>query len=106
MNGLRADVAGLDEVRQGLEAGTIHLVDVREPHEFAAGHIPGSLNMPLSAFDPQALPKDRPVILSCQSGRRTLQGLQAAQEAGRSDIHTHFQGSFMAWLQAGLPIER
>jgi rhodanese-related sulfurtransferase len=103
---MRVDVMSLEDVKAGLASDAIHLVDVREPHEFAAGHIPGAVNMPLSAFDPQALPKDKPVVLSCQSGRRTLLGLQQAQEAGRDDVHTHFQGSLNAWLQAGEPIER
>lgn len=106
MSGMRVEVMELEDVKQGLATGTIYLVDVREPHEFAAGHIPGSINMPLSAFEPASLPNDRPVVLSCQSGRRTLLGLQQAQEAGRADIHTHFQGSMNGWLQAGLPIER
>ncbi len=106
MAGVRVDVVSLEEVKQGLADHSIHLVDVREPHEYAAGHIPGALNMPLSAFDPAALPSDKPVVLSCQSGRRTLQGLQMAQGAGRADIHTHFEGSLNAWLQAGEPVAR
>jgi rhodanese-related sulfurtransferase len=32
-----------EEVKRGLAEGSIHLIDVREPHEFAAGHIPGSI---------------------------------------------------------------
>ena len=95
----------LEDVKQGLATGAIYLVDVREPHEYAAGHIPGAINMPLSAFDVQALPRDRKVVLSCQSGRRTLIGLQQAQAFGRADVDTHFEGSFNAWLQAGESIE-
>lgn len=105
MSGMRVEVMELEDVKQGLATGAIYLVDVREPHEFSAGHIPGSINMPLSAFDPSSLPNDRPVVLSCQSGRRTLLGIQHAQEAGRTDIYTHFQGSMNGWLQAGEPVE-
>ncbi|MDB5652144.1 MAG: sulfurtransferase [Hyphomicrobiales bacterium] len=103
---MRVDVMSLDDVKRGLADASIYLVDVREPHEYAAGHIPGALNMPLSAFAPDDLPRDKPVVLSCQSGRRTLLGLQQAQAAGRSDVHTHFQGSLNAWIQAGEPVER
>lgn len=106
MSETRVNVMSLDEVKQGLAEQTIHLVDVREPHEYAAAHIPGATNMPLSAFDPQALPRDKKVVLQCQSGRRTLIGLEQAQAAGRADINTHFQGSLNAWLQAGEPVER
>ena len=45
-----------EAVKRGLADGSILLVDVREPHEFAAGHIPGSVSMPLSTFDPDAIP--------------------------------------------------
>lgn len=103
---LHVDVMSLDEVKAALAAKSIHLIDVREPHEYAAGHIPGATNMPLSAFDPAALPTDKTVVLSCNSGRRTLQGLQAAQSAGRDDVYTHFEGSMQAWLQAGEPVAK
>ena len=48
-----------EAVRQGLREGSILLVDVREPHEFAAGHIPGSVSHPLSTFDPSTLPEGK-----------------------------------------------
>lgn len=103
---MRVDVMSLEDVKAGLAQDTIHLVDVREPHEYAACHIPGALNMPLSAFAPEHLPTDKLVVLSCQSGRRTLMGLQMAQQAGRADVYTHFEGSLNAWLQAGEEVER
>ena len=45
----------IDEVKEGLASGDITLVDVREPQEYAGGHIPGSLSHPLSTFDPGEL---------------------------------------------------
>ncbi|MGC2126782.1 MAG: rhodanese-like domain-containing protein, partial [Methylovirgula sp.] len=44
----------LVELKEGLSDGSIVLVDVREPYEFAAGHIPGSELNPLQSFDPEA----------------------------------------------------
>ncbi len=102
----RVDVMSLEELQKALAEDSIHLIDVREPYEFVAGHIPGALNMPLSTFDPAALPEDKPVVLSCRSGARTLQGLEFAQASGRIDVHTHFQGSMNAWVAAGLPVEQ
>ena len=98
----------LAALRQGLADDLLLIVDVREPHEFAAGHIPGSELMPLSAFDPAALPRagDKQVILSCQAGVRSLKALQIAAGAGRGDIHAHFGGGFAAWRAAGEPVER
>ena len=92
-----------DEVKRGLAEGSIHLIDVREPHEFAAGHIPGSVSMPLSRFDPDALPEGR-VVFSCAAGVRWVRAAQAAQAAGR-DLREHYRGGFKDWVEAGEPVE-
>ena len=47
------------------------LVDVREPDEYAAGHIPGAVNAPLSTLDRADLPADRPLFLYCRMGSRS-----------------------------------
>ena len=95
------------EVSEGLERDEIVLVDVREPHEFAMGHIPGSILLPLSRFDPDELP-DMPgkrIVLSCAAGIRSLQAMQMAQNAGR-DVNTHYAGGFKDWVMSGGEIER
>jgi rhodanese-related sulfurtransferase len=92
------------DVKQGLADGSIVVVDVREPHEFAAGHIPGAVRNPLSAFDPSALPSDKRVVFSCAAGVRSLRAIEFAQAAGR-DIREHYKGGFKDWAAAGEPIE-
>ena len=92
-----------DAVKEGLAAGTLTLVDVREPHEFAAGHIPGSVSMPLSRFDPNALPAGR-IVFSCAAGVRSARAAEFAQASGR-DAREHYKGGFKDWLQAGEPVE-
>lgn len=96
----------IDAVRAGLEDGTILLVDVREPHEFAAGHIPGSVLMPLSQFDPGAIPAEsgKQVVFSCAAGVRSLRALEFAQSAG-IDIDSHYRGGFKDWVSQGRPVE-
>lgn len=91
-----------DEVKQGLAAGSILLIDVREPHEFEAGHIPGSVSMPLSEFDPQALPEanGKRIVFSCRTGGRTLQALKLVQDAG-IDLSEHYKPSFLGWVNEG-----
>jgi len=109
MAGTIVEDVSLDELKQGLADGSIILVDVREPNEWDAGHIPGATLHPLSAFDPNALPRageGQRVVLHCRSGRRTLSALEAAQEAGRSDITAHFGGGMLAWAGAGETVER
>ena len=61
------------------------LLDVREPDEYAAGHIPGSLNLPLSAIDTAeiSLPrKDRPLFVYCLAGTRSTQAVARLQRMG------------------------
>ncbi len=72
----------LKDLKAGLADGSIVLVDVREPHEFAAGHIPGSSLNPLQSFDPDALPPAEPgkrIVFSCRSG-----AAQSLHSASRS----------------------
>lgn len=96
----------MDEVAAALEAGSIALVDVREPHEFAMGHIPGSVSMPLSQFDPSRLPAQGPrIVFSCAAGVRSLRALDLARESGL-DVDSHYLGGFKEWLMAGGPVER
>lgn len=107
MGGQAGDVREVDRetLKRGLAAGTMLVVDVREPHEYAAGHIPGSVSMPLSVFDPSALaPGDgRQVVFSCNSGMRTLIAIERAQASGQA-FDTHYPGSFKDWLAAGEPV--
>ncbi|HEY8383191.1 MAG TPA: rhodanese-like domain-containing protein [Microvirga sp.] len=92
-----------DAVKTGLADGSFVLVDVREPHEFAAGHIPGSVSHPLSQFDPGSLPDGR-VVFSCAAGIRSARAAEFAQAMGR-DIREHYKGGFKDWVEAGEPVE-
>ena len=102
------DDIGFDELEAGLREGTVLLVDVREAHEFAAGHIPGSVLMPLSAFDPAEVPQapGRTIVIACQAGVRSLSALRLAAQAGRADIRAHYPGGFAQWRAMGAPVER
>ena len=80
-----------EAVKQGLREGSFVLVDVREPHEFAAGHIPGAVSQPLSTFDPSALPQGKRVVFSCAAGVRSVRALEFAQ-GGRSRYPRALQG--------------
>jgi rhodanese-related sulfurtransferase len=97
----------MEELKEGLADGSILLVDVREPNEFAAGRIPGATLNPLQKFDPKALPHEpgKRVVLSCRSGRRSLTALALAQDAGRGDVRAHYPGGFQEWSNAGEPVE-
>ena len=94
-----------ETVKQGLDDGSMLLIDVRESHEYEAGHIPGAVSHPLSGFDPQAVAAlvaedGRRAVFSCASGVRSVHALMAAQNAGL-DLAEHYKGGFKDWYSAG-----
>lgn len=95
------------EVAAELAADRILLVDVREPRETALERIPGAMLLPLSMFDPAAIPDPagREVVFSCATGVRSVRASEFAQAAGLP-YRSHLAGGIVAWKAAGLPIER
>ncbi len=89
-----------EELETALQAKSCVLIDVREPHEFASGRVPGSQNLPLSRFDPSRLPKDKPVVLICLSGARSANALSRARAAGHETAR-HYRGGVMNWKRSG-----
>jgi rhodanese-related sulfurtransferase len=92
-----------DELMQAHRDGHCTVVDVREPHEFRSGHIPGALNHPLSQFDPARLAQGKPVVLICQAGGRSATALRRALAAGRQDVR-HYPGGMSGWRARGGPV--
>ena len=85
------------------------VLDVREDAECAVMHIPNSRHIPLSVLESRLNEltkfKDRPVILSCQSGNRSGKALQILEKNQFSKIHV-LRGGIGAWEEASLPLER
>jgi rhodanese-related sulfurtransferase len=94
------------EVARGLQEGRMVLVDVREPNETAVERFPDAVLVPMSAFDPSAIPHPagRDVVFACRSGRRSITASLAAQEQGYA-YGSHLAGGILAWKAAGLPTE-
>ncbi|MFV8291016.1 rhodanese-like domain-containing protein [Aerococcus viridans] len=72
------------------------IIDVREPHEFKNGHIPGAKNMPLSKVA-NYTPKGQ-VYVVCQSGMRSKRATKTLLEQGHEAINV--RGGMMAWTGA------
>ena len=88
-------------------AQSVVIVDVREANEFAGEHIAGAINLPLSRFDPGAIP-DAPgktIVLQCAGGKRSGLALDHCRNA-EAAIDIHLAGGLMAWKVAGLPTVR
>jgi rhodanese-related sulfurtransferase len=94
------------EVAHGLQEGRIVLVDVREPNETAVERFPDAVLVPLSEFDPAAIPvpEGSEVVFACRSGRRSVTASLAAQDQGFA-YGSHMAGGILAWKAAGLPTE-
>jgi NADPH-dependent 2,4-dienoyl-CoA reductase/sulfur reductase-like enzyme/rhodanese-related sulfurtransferase len=72
------------------------IVDVREKHEFEAGHLLNAVNIPLSEFRNRIgeIPKDRPVYLHCRSSQRSYNALMALNNLGYTNAY-NISGSFL-----------
>jgi len=91
------------------------VVDVREPEEFADGHIPGAVNIPLGRLetDLQTHPeivrrayaalRERPVVLYCLIGSRSARGAAALRRLGFADP-VSLAGGILAWTGDGHPV--
>jgi rhodanese-related sulfurtransferase len=93
-----------EEVSKGMADGRYLLVDVREPNEVAVDAYPGAVVVPLSSFDPHAIPdpKGKQVVFACRSGKRSVTASLAAQAGGLA-YDKHLAGGMLAWKASGLP---
>lgn len=93
------------DLAEQLGSQRITVIDVREPMEYATGHITGSLNVPLSRLHQADLPSG-PLVLVCQSGNRSAKGVQMLLERGYAHPVSDLQGGLPSWQQAGLPVRK
>ena len=79
------------------------LVDVRSSSEFASGHIPGAVNIPMDQIEARIddLGADRPIVLICQAGKRARMTAGLLEPCQRQI--SVLEGGTGAWIQAGLP---
>lgn len=82
------------------------LIDVRSASEFAAGHLPGAVNIPLEQIELRTsdLAMDRPIVLVCQGGTRARMAEELLVGRGRELIV--LEGGTKAWIDAGNPVVR
>jgi rhodanese-related sulfurtransferase len=89
------------------------LLDVREPDEFEAGHLPGAVNLPRGWVevkvdlehpkrDPSLADRERPVICYCGGGHRSALAARAMQEMGFTNVVSMAEG-WTGWTKRGLP---
>ena len=102
----RPDVGGA-EARE-LVAGGARLVDVRTPREYAAGHLPGAINVPVDKLETylSKLPKRKEVIAYCR-GPYCLMSFEAVAKLRKRGFKAkRLADGYPEWRAAGLPVER
>lgn len=93
--------------RERFRPGDHTLVDVREIEEWIVGRIPGAVHIPLDELPERIdeIPADRPVVVVCASGIRSLFGAELLLEFGYAEVYSLDDGTY-GWMLRGLPVER
>ena len=83
------------------------VLDVREPAEWADGHMPGARHIPMRQVSERLaeIPRDRPVALTCAGGTRSSLVASLLLSRGFTDL-VNVWGGMNGWAQAGLPVAR
>jgi rhodanese-related sulfurtransferase len=96
------------EAKEMLTSDEYALIDVRNPDEYQAGHLPGATLIPVnSVFQRrEELPKDKKIIFVCAVGQRSALAAEMAAAAGLpADRLYNLDGGTDAWRKAGEPVE-
>lgn len=100
------DVAKVEEL---IKSGKYTVIDVRTKEEYDAGHIQGALNFDYynddfeEKIEAELKDKDKPYIVYCRSGMRSLYSAEILEELGYTNV-TNMKGGFLAWQSAGKPV--
>lgn len=90
-----------------IKKATVQLLDVREPDEYSAGHLPGAVNISVNSPDfvsavESAFSKDKPVYVYCRSGRRSLKAAEMLAAKGFRMIN--LDGGILDWEDKSQPV--
>lgn len=91
------------QLKEWLDKGEAVLVDVREPAEYNAEHIPGAILMPLASITRKSLPEHagKKLVFQCRSGKRGGMACDKLMGLGRSFDTYNLEGGIIAWSKAG-----
>lgn len=103
------EVTAQELVQRQAAGDQMLVVDVRSRDEFAAGHVPGAINLPVDTVtgDEPALKdfRQKPVVVYCHSGRRAAMAAKVLEAKGFTRIE-HLSGDMQGWGQSGRPVAR
>ncbi len=98
------DAPALDSRRR---ASPVQLIDVRSPDEWAAGHLPGAIHIPLAALPDRLTEIDagKPIVVHCQGGGRSAIAASFLKAQGMEAV-SNLEGGYDAWVANKLPVEK
>jgi rhodanese-related sulfurtransferase len=97
------------QARELLQAGAV-VLDVREPMEFAAGHLPDAINIPRGLLEfrlaatPELTQTEKPIVVYCKTSGRAALATVVMQTMG-VDNAVSVEGGYDAWVEAGFPVD-
>jgi rhodanese-related sulfurtransferase len=101
-------ITAAELAQRAITSPTPLILDVRSPPEYAAGHVPGAVNIPHSELAGRlgelGIDKSDEVVVYCLGGQRAVLAQQVLAKAGYSDV-LHLEGQMRGWQQQGYPIE-
>jgi rhodanese-related sulfurtransferase len=94
------------QASERMAQGGVDIVDVREPHEWIEGHVPGARLVPLATFrqNPRAVLAHDGVIFVCAAGVRSETAARLAAQSGLKEVY-NLTGGTRAWLKAGFSLD-
>ncbi len=100
------NVGQIDALKEILDTGEAVVIDVREESDYAEGHIPGAINIPIRtvAQSLDLIPTDKPVLVYCASGLRAGYATTALRTLGYSNVRA-FAPGWKGWSEAEEPVE-
>ncbi len=100
---IRIDVKEAEEMKKNGAA----VIDVREPHEYKAGHVPDAKLIPVATVYArrEELPRDKDIVFVCAVGQRSALACEMAAAAGLTRLF-NLEGGTDAWIKAGLPVDK
>ena len=96
------------EAKEMLQDDGVVVIDVREPHEYSGGHVPGATLLPVNSVFArrEELPKDKKIVFVCQVGQRSALAAELAAAAGLTPEQLYnLDGGTDAWKKAGEAVE-
>jgi glyoxylase-like metal-dependent hydrolase (beta-lactamase superfamily II)/rhodanese-related sulfurtransferase len=95
------------EAGEWIAARSAIVIDVREPHEYDLGHVPGAVLIPQAELASRLteIPREGDVLVVCEAAGRSVKAARFLEQIGYSNV-TSLAGGTSAWIASGLPVER